>query len=85
MQIMPETGWAQCGLTESQLLDPLLNLNCGVSYFVKLLRRFKSVSLALCAYNSGPGRVAQLQRCPRIRETIEYSRNILTNWQQEGR
>lgn len=82
MQIMPATGWAQCGLTENQLFEPQLNLNCGVSYFVKLLRRFKSIKLALCAYNSGETRVARLGRCPNIQETVEYSRNILINWKQ---
>ena len=77
MQIMPATGWVECGLTKKQLFDPRLNVNCGVSYLVKLLRQFGSLRLALCAYNAGRTRVAQLGRCPRIKETIEYSRNIL--------
>lgn len=32
--------------------------------------------LALAAYNSGPARVAKLQRVPRIRETQNYVRFI---------
>ena len=49
-----------------QIMPETGEVECGL--------RLKSVELALCAYNC---RVAQLQHCPRIRETIEYSRNIL--------
>ncbi len=81
MQIMPETGWKECGFNEEQLFNPQLNLDCGTRYFTQLFKQFGSVKLALCAYNAGPERVAQLGRCPQFQETIRYTQNILTAWQ----
>lgn len=80
MQIMPRTGKDFCGLTKKQLYDPYNNLDCGVRYFKKQLKRFGSVKLALCAYNAGPNRVAKLGRCPTFKETTHYVHNILTAW-----
>ncbi len=81
-QIMPLTGLTHCGLQSHVLFDPKLNLECGASYFSKLLRRFKSVQLALAAYNSGETRVARLGRVPRIRETQRYVNRIMSNWRK---
>lgn len=81
-QIMPLTGRSQCGLEREVLFDPKLNLDCGAYYFSKLLRRFKSVKLALAAYNSGETRVARLGRVPRIRETQRYVRRVLSSWKK---
>ena len=61
-------------------LDPDKNLNCGAKYLAKQLRRFKSVDLALAAYNSGPSRVAKLGRVPRIPETQNYVAIITKSW-----
>jgi soluble lytic murein transglycosylase-like protein len=83
-QIMPNTGRAYCGLTGDVLFDPQLNLNCGASYFSRLLRRFKNVKLALAAYNSGETRVARLGRVPRIRETQRYVKRVMKSWQRGG-
>ncbi len=80
MQIMPGTGKSFCDLNTTELLDPQKNLNCGVRYFKKQLKRFGTVKLALCAYNAGPHRVASLGRCPNFKETNKYTRNILANW-----
>jgi soluble lytic murein transglycosylase-like protein len=81
-QIMPTTGWAHCRLQSHVLFDPKLNLECGASYFSRLLRRFKSVQLALAAYNSGETRVARLGRVPRIRETQRYVNRIMSSWRR---
>jgi soluble lytic murein transglycosylase-like protein len=81
MQILPITGKSECDLTEEQLFNPQLNLDCGARYFTQLFKHFGSVRLALCAYNAGPERVAQLGRCPQFQETIRYTQNILTAWQ----
>lgn len=81
MQILPVTGWNECGFTEEQLFNPQLNLDCGARYFTQLFKQFGSVRLALCAYNAGPERVTQLGRCPQFQETIRYTQNILTAWQ----
>jgi len=83
-QIMPGTGKAYCGLTRDVLFDAELNLNCGASYFSRLLRRFKNVKLALAAYNSGETRVAKLGRVPRIRETQRYVKRVMRSWQRGG-
>ncbi len=81
MQIMPETGWKECGFNEEQLFNPQLNLDCGTRYFTQLFKQFGSVKLALCAYNAGPERVTQLGRCPQYQETIRYTQSILAAWQ----
>jgi soluble lytic murein transglycosylase-like protein len=81
MQIMPGTGWGECGLTKEQLFNPQLNLDCGTRYFTQLFKQFGSVKLALCAYNAGPKRVNRLGRCPQFQETIRYTQKILTAWQ----
>ncbi|HDN27942.1 MAG TPA: lytic transglycosylase domain-containing protein [Thioploca sp.] len=80
MQIMPATGDDFCGLTEQQLLNPRLNLECGTAYFAKQFKAFGSVRLALCAYNAGPARVRKLGKCPDFKETTRYVHNILKNW-----
>lgn len=77
MQIMPGTGKSFCGLSQKDLFDPQNNLDCGMRYFRKQLKRFGDEKLALCAYNAGPGRIKN-QRCPRFKETIQYVHNILT-------
>lgn len=74
MQIMPSTGKGFCGLSKEQLINPRKNLDCGVRYFQKQLKRFGTVELALCAYNAGPGRARQ-GRCHNS-ETKHYVRNI---------
>ena len=81
-QIMPRTGKAYCGLKRDSLFDPKLNLNCGASYFSRLLKRFKNVKLALAAYNSGEKRVAKLGRVPRIRETQRYVKRVMASWRK---
>jgi len=80
MQIMPRTGLDFCDLTEKQLYNPRLNLDCGTAYFARQLKNFGSVKLALCAYNAGPTRVRKLGRCPKFKETTQYTRNILKKW-----
>lgn len=77
MQIMPGTGKSFCGLNKKDLFDPQNNLDCGMRYFRKQLKRFGDEKLALCAYNAGPGRIKN-KRCPRFKETIQYVHNILT-------
>ena len=81
MQIMPETGWKECGFNEEQLLNPQLNLDCGTRYFTQLFKQFGSVKLALCAYNAGPTRVSELgNNCPSFEETNRYTQKILAAW-----
>jgi len=83
MQIMPSTGKGFCGLSKEQLTVPRQNLDCGVRYFQKQLKRFGTVELALCAYNAGPGRARQ-GRCHNS-ETKHYVRNITAMYKREKR
>jgi len=63
MQIMPPTG-KELALRHGipwkgpdTLLDPFVNVKLGVAYLRKLTDRYKDVSVALAAYNWGPGRI----------------------------
>jgi soluble lytic murein transglycosylase len=69
MQIMPETGRfltetlsGEYGLQPASfrpesLDDPLLNIRLGVYYLHDLAKQFRSLNLALLAYNAGPGEI----------------------------
>ena len=65
MQLMPATGLEEAtlleieGVTEQRLTEPPLNIRLGCNYLKKLLDEFKTESVALAAYNAGPGRVRQ--------------------------
>ena len=65
MQLMPATGLEEAGLleiedvTEERLTEPDLNIRLGCKYLRKLLDEFGMESVALAAYNAGPGRVRQ--------------------------
>lgn len=74
MQLMPVTA-EEMGVDDP--FDPEQNARGGVRYLKQLLDRFKSVKLALAAYNAGPARVARLGRVPNIKETKDYVRQVL--------
>ena len=65
MQLMPATGLEEAellgieGVTEDRLTEPALNIRLGCNYLRKLLDEFHTESVALAAYNAGPGRVRQ--------------------------
>ena len=65
MQLMPATGLEEAelleieGVTEKRLTEPALNIRLGCTYLRKLLDEFGTESVALAAYNAGPGRVRQ--------------------------
>jgi soluble lytic murein transglycosylase-like protein len=75
MQLMPATAR---DLGVDDVFDPAANIDGGTRYLAGLLRMFKDESLALAAYNAGPGRVARAGRkIPRIPETEAYVRAVL--------
>src|SRR3954454_1146945 len=78
MQLMPQTA------AEYHVLDaynPAENIRAGVAYLKSLMTRFHDdVSLALAAYNAGPGAVEKYGRTvPPYKETRNYVARIQSN------
>lgn len=75
-QVMPGTA-ADLGVHHLQLFDAEVSIRTGSRYLRKMLDEFKSVDLALAAYNAGPGKVRKYgHSIPPFRETRAYVRNI---------
>jgi soluble lytic murein transglycosylase-like protein len=74
-QLMPSTA-AALGVTDPT--DPVQSLNAGARYLKQQLDRFGgNESLALAAYNAGPGAVAQYGGVPPYAETQNYVKSVL--------
>jgi soluble lytic murein transglycosylase-like protein len=82
MQLMPSTA-AEYRVTDAY--DPAQNIRAGVAYLKSLLTRFNDdASLALAAYNAGPGAVEKYGRTvPPYRETRDYVARIKANTPSE--
>ena len=77
MQLMPATA-ETFGVTDA--FDARQNIDAGSRFLRYLLDRYSGdLSLALGAYNAGPGRVDQYQGIPPFPETQGYVRGILDN------
>jgi len=75
MQLMPGTA-DELGVADP--LDPEQNIEGGAKFLKQLLARYDGdVSLALSAYNAGPGRVDEEGGIPPIPETLNYVFDIL--------
>lgn len=73
-QLMPETARM---LGVSDPWNPQENLDGGARYLSQMLKEFDgSESLALAAYNAGPGRVRRSGGVPGIPETESYVKTI---------
>lgn len=82
MQLMPGTA-VEMGVTNPY--DPEQNLRGGVRYLKQQLDRFGGdETLALAAYNAGPGAVAKARGVPNYPETRDYVQRIQGRLGQAG-
>ncbi len=82
MQLMPST--IQQFKVEDPF-DPKENVAAGSKLLKQLLTRYGGdLSLALGAYNAGPGRVDAAKGIPLIPETIDYVSTILDKLKPDG-
>lgn len=79
-QLMPATA---AGLGVTDPTDPAQAIEGGARYLRQQLDRFGGdASMALAAYNAGPGAVQKYQGVPPYAETQAYVRTVLANAEQ---
>jgi hypothetical protein len=72
MQLMPGTA-KELGVDR---MDPVQNMRGGARYLRRQLDEFRTVPLALAAYNAGPGNVSKYGAIPPFKETIKFVSRI---------
>lgn len=78
MQLMPATA-KSLGVNDS--FDPKQNLRGGIEYLSGLITRYdNNLTLALAAYNAGPGAVQKYDGIPPYPETEKYVERVMNSY-----
>ncbi len=83
MQLMPRTGrW----MGARDLYNPEQNIDAGVKYIKYLDKRFNGdLKKIIAAYNGGEGNVKRYNGIPPFRETRQYVKKVLKNYDKRTR
>jgi soluble lytic murein transglycosylase-like protein len=77
MQLMPATA-SMYGVVDAY--NPKENIQAGARHIKYLIDRYKSLDLALAAYNSGEGNVKKYGGIPPFAETRDYVKRVLSRY-----
>ncbi|MEO9778076.1 MAG: lytic transglycosylase domain-containing protein [Sedimentitalea sp.] len=80
-QLMPGTA-KLLGVDPHNRMD---NLDGGARYLIAQINEFKTLSLAVAAYNAGPGAVRSHGGVPPYRETERHVAKVMSNYERRWR
>ena len=80
MQLMPATA-AELGVIDP--FDSVQNIRGGTKYLSSLMKKYNNnLTLALAAYNAGPGSVAKYDGVPPFPETQRYIERVMKTYRE---